>query len=86
MPSTEKIPEDLLAGIDGIVLSGGGDLFPELYGEAPMKVPTGSAVSGMLMRSLVPAGREPGVPMLAICRGLQLINVLRGGNLQLHID
>lgn len=87
LPSTETIPEDLLAGIDGIVLSGGGDLSPELYGEAPLESTYGvSRIRDAYEVAIVEQAEKHGIPILAICRGLQLINVLRGGSLQLHID
>lgn len=87
LPSTETIPEDLLAGIDGIVLSGGGDLSPELYGESPLESTYGvSRIRDAYEIAIVEQAEKHGIPILAICRGLQLINVLRGGSLQLHID
>lgn len=87
MPATEIIPENLLDGIDGIVLSGGGDLSPDLYGEKPAEETYGiSPLRDAFEIAMVEEAAKYRIPVLAICRGLQLINVLRGGSLQLHID
>jgi putative glutamine amidotransferase len=77
---------DLLAGFDGLVLTGGGDLDPSLYGEEPDPRACGirperDAFEIALYREAV----AHGLPILAICRGMQLVNVLRGGTLTQHI-
>ncbi len=72
----------LLDGIDGLVLSGGGDVDPRLYGAAPE---TGLDVKPARDRfelALLGAARERRMPVLAICRGAQLVNVARGGTLR----
>ncbi|QBE48266.1 gamma-glutamyl-gamma-aminobutyrate hydrolase family protein [Leucobacter triazinivorans] len=87
LPSTAQIPEDLLAGIDGLVLSGGGDLSPSLFGEEPVEASYGiSEIRDAYETALVLDAQKRKIPVLAICRGLQLINVLRGGSLHMHID
>lgn len=87
LPATETIPEDLLDGIDGLVLSGGGDLSPTLYGAEAEETTYGiSETRDAFESALVEDAQRRGVPILAICRGLQLINVMRGGTLHLHID
>lgn len=86
LPSTEQIPDDLLAGIDGLVLSGGGDLSPQMFGEAPVEASYGiSEIRDAFESALVRDAEARGIPVLAICRGLQLINVLRGGTLHMDI-
>lgn len=82
MPVVTDPPDDMLAGFDGLLLSGGGDLDPRLYGEErdPSVYgvrPDRDAFEIALYREAV--GR--GIPILAICRGMQLINILRGGSL-----
>jgi putative glutamine amidotransferase len=82
LPVTEGGPSDLLERMDGLLLTGGGDLNPAMYGE-----PADPTVYGVCKdRDLFEAAlyREAvdrGLPVLAFCRGMQLINVLHGGNL-----
>jgi len=74
--------EAYAARLDGLVLSGGGDVSPYLYGEAPLK-----AVSRMELDrdrwelALFRAAWSAGLPILGICRGCQLVNVALGGTL-----
>mgnify|MGYP006280636625 CR=1 FL=1 len=75
-------PEQLLAGVDGLVLTGGGDVDPALYGEAPHETfqaaePGRDAFEIALARTAV----AKGIPLLAICRGMQVLNVAMGGTL-----
>jgi putative glutamine amidotransferase len=75
-----------VAGLDGLVISGGPDLDPAHYGAEPhpLTVPASTERDtwelAVLDRAL--AGR---VPLLAICRGIQLLNVARGGTLHQHL-
>lgn len=75
-------PADVIAGVDGLLLAGGGDVHPALYGETPH--PTFSAAEdgrdGYEIE-LVNRALEADLPVLAICRGMQLLNVARGGTL-----
>ena len=75
-------PEQILARVDGLMLTGGGDVDPQLYGEAPhdtfQAAETGrDAFEIALARAAV----ANGIPMLAICRGMQVLNVAMGGTL-----
>jgi putative glutamine amidotransferase len=69
-----------------LVLVGGGDIDPALYGASPH-----SATAGVNRRrdenelALVAAALEADLPVLAICRGLQVLNVHLGGSLQQHV-
>jgi putative glutamine amidotransferase len=80
-------PGDLVDLLDGIVFVGGDDVAPELYG-ADRHVRTGprherrDAVELALMRCAL----ERDLPLLAICRGFQLLNVAHGGSLIQHLD
>ncbi len=72
-----------LAVVDGVVLTGGGDVDPWLYGEEPLPGlgvvwPERDAYELALVRAATALGR----PVLAICRGLQVANVALGGTLR----
>ena len=76
-----------LQGCDGLLLTGGVDIDPALYGEAlhPMAqtpVPLRDEMELTLLREALAAD----LPMLLICRGLQLLNVCLGGALLQHIE
>lgn len=86
VPPSEDGLEETLDALDGVIFSGGGDLDPELYGaeahdatEAPRKE-RDAAELGLLKAAL-----ERDMPVLAICRGSQLLNVARGGDLVQHL-
>jgi putative glutamine amidotransferase len=86
LPVVADPPAGLLAGVDGLVLTGGGDLDPALYGAAPD--PTSSGIRperDAFETALYAEAMTRGLPVLAICRGMQLVNVLRGGTLTQHI-
>ena len=74
--------EDALAGIDGLLLTGGEDIGPGLYGEAahPAVVDVEPARDEFEI-ALVQAARASQLPVLAICRGIQVLNVACGGTL-----
>ncbi|HEX7390649.1 MAG TPA: gamma-glutamyl-gamma-aminobutyrate hydrolase family protein [Acidiphilium sp.] len=77
---------DWLDSLDGLVFTGGYDLDPLLYGEPPH--PTVDHVDQARDTSeiaLTRAALESGVPMLAICRGLQILNVALDGTLHQHL-
>jgi putative glutamine amidotransferase len=82
LPVVEQPPMEMLARMDGLLLTGGGDVDPTLYGEAPDPSVYGvrkdrDAFETALYREAL-ARR---LPILALCRGMQLVNVLRGGTL-----
>ncbi|MDQ6887400.1 MAG: gamma-glutamyl-gamma-aminobutyrate hydrolase family protein [Gemmatimonadota bacterium] len=72
----------VLRGLDGLVLTGGEDIDPSLYDEPPHPAlgPINSQRDATEI-ALVEAARESGRPTLAICRGIQLLNVALGGSL-----
>lgn len=78
-------PEDateLLDRVDGLLLTGGGDVDPALYGEAPHEklgrvIPERDAFEVALCREAL----SRRMPILAICRGQQVLNVATGGTL-----
>lgn len=79
----EERSRELCAHLDGILFSGGGDLDPLRYGERPTGktgeiVPERDAQELFLCRYVL---EETSLPVLGICRGLQVINVALGGTL-----
>ncbi|MFY9488656.1 MAG: gamma-glutamyl-gamma-aminobutyrate hydrolase family protein [Solirubrobacterales bacterium] len=85
-PLQQDIIERVLDTVDGICLSGGPDLDPKTYGQPPhaMLGPTEYATDSFEI-ALAKAADARGMPILAICRGAQVINVARGGTLFQHI-
>jgi len=80
-------PEELVATLDGLVLTGGGDLDPACYGEEAVEQVYGvDRERDDFEFALLAAAEARGVPVLAICRGLQLVNVSRAGTLIQHVD
>jgi putative glutamine amidotransferase len=80
-PATQR-PADVVASFDGLLLAGGGDVLPSLYGEAAH--PTfGAAEPGRddYEIELVKRALERDLPVFAICRGIQVLNVALGGTL-----
>ena len=77
-----EAPEDILARVDGVLLTGGGDVDPDLYGEA-RHATFDAAESGRddFEIALTRAAIAAGMPYFAICRGMQLLNVAMGGTL-----
>lgn len=76
----------LVARLDGLLIPGGPDVDPALYGQRAH--PTTHAVGGALDTgelALLDAAYRAGLPVLAICRGMQLLNVRHGGTLHQHL-
>jgi putative glutamine amidotransferase len=75
-------PGEVVRTVCGLMLTGGGDVHPELFGEAPHEtfVPAEPGRDEHEI-ALVTAAVEAGVPVFAICRGLQVLNVACGGTL-----
>ena len=78
----ETVIRRYLDGIDGLIIVGGDDVHPKLYGEEP-RDGTGTVFVPRLRfeRSLYRGARRRDLPILGICYGMQLINVLEGGSL-----
>jgi gamma-glutamyl-gamma-aminobutyrate hydrolase PuuD len=70
-----------LAAMDGLLLSGGADLNPALYGQEPHPTTAVEPGRDALELEAWRAARERNLPVLGICRGFQAINVFSGGSL-----
>ncbi len=87
LPVVTDPPTGLLARMDGLLLTGGGDISPDLYGEEPDE-----SVYGVRRDrddfevALYHEAVERGLPILAVCRGMQLINLLRGGTMIQNLE
>ena len=79
---TADKPADVIAAVDGVLLPGGGDVRPSVYGE-PAHPTFDPAEAGRDDYELELARRalEANLPLLAICRGVQVLNVACGGSL-----
>jgi putative glutamine amidotransferase len=86
VPPSEEGVDETLDALDGLLVSGGPDLDPALYGQEAHPATAGTSrardrgelalLTGALARDL---------PVLAVCRGSQLLNVARGGDLVQHL-
>ncbi len=77
-------PGDWVGVLDGIVLTGGADVEPERYGHANNASET-EPHRDEIEFALLDAAIHNGVPLLGICRGLQVLNVHAGGTLDQHV-
>jgi putative glutamine amidotransferase len=77
----------LLDRLDGVCLSGGPDLDPEVYGSSERHPELGPTEPGLdaFELELARAADARGLPVLGICRGAQALNVARGGTLHQHL-
>jgi len=85
-PALAEDPAEALDLVDGLVLAGGADIDPGSYGAAPHEktagtVPERDAYEIALTRGAI----ERDMPLLGICRGMQLLNVACGGTLLQHL-
>lgn len=79
--------EQALAGVDGLLLQGGVDVAPSSYGEAPIQPQwRGDAVRDRFEIEAIEVALALGKPILGICRGIQILNVARGGTLLQDIN
>jgi putative glutamine amidotransferase len=85
-PDLVENPDELLDQVDGLILAGGADLDPAAY--ANESHPATQGIEPERDRSELALARralERDIPMLGICRGMQVINVAQGGTLHQHL-
>ncbi len=85
-PASMDAASAVLDGLDGLILTGGLDVQPELYGAARHPLTDAARPDRDEWElALFRGAEERQLPVLAICRGLQLVNVARGGTLHQHL-
>ena len=78
---------EMVSHLDGLVLSGGADIEPSRYGAAAVdELGETEPERDAWEFALYDAARSKGIPVLAICRGFQLVNVAHGGTLNQHVE
>lgn len=85
-PATTAEPDRVLDLIDGLILAGGADVDPSRYGAAAHPQTTGTVPERDDFEiALLRRAWERDIPALGICRGMQVMNVARGGTLLQHL-
>jgi putative glutamine amidotransferase len=83
---TAEAPDQALDLLDGLVLAGGADLDPATYGARPHHETSGTwPHRDRFELALAHAALERELPLLGVCRGMQMLNVARGGTLEQHV-
>jgi putative glutamine amidotransferase len=86
VPPSEEAIEETLDPLDGLLFSGGSDLDPALYGQDPHTETAGVRTERDRSElALLTAALERDLPVLAVCRGSQILNVALGGDLVQHL-
>ena len=85
-PVDDDIADRVLDGLDGLVITGGRDVDPATYGQAPHPTTDEPASDRDAWEfALLERALERGLPVLGICRGAQVLNVALGGTLHQHL-
>src|SRR3954447_24657022 len=78
-PVAQDEPDEFLAGLDGLLLAGGADVDPAMYRAVPHPETAGTARDrDAFEMALALRAMERDLPLLGICRGMQVMNVARG--------
>jgi gamma-glutamyl-gamma-aminobutyrate hydrolase PuuD len=86
VPPLQDAVDETLDVLDGVVLSGGADIDPASYGHDPHPETIGTRPErDRAELALLEAALARDMPVLAVCRGSQVLNVLRGGDLVQHL-
>jgi putative glutamine amidotransferase len=87
LAATGAEPDDVLDSLDGLIVAGGGDLAPESYGGGGHETiysvnPARDAFEVALVKRALARSE---LPLVGICRGMQVMNVVLGGDLEPHL-
>jgi putative glutamine amidotransferase len=86
VPPDDEGNEEVLDALDGLIFSGGNDMEPGVYGADPHTATNGTNPERDLGElALLTAALERDLPVLAICRGFEVLNIARGGDLVQHL-
>jgi gamma-glutamyl-gamma-aminobutyrate hydrolase PuuD len=86
VPPSENGVEETLDALDGLLFSGGADIDPEAYGAEPHPETNGvRPARDRAELALLEGALARDMPVLAVCRGFQVLNVARGGDLVQHL-
>jgi len=86
LPPTESTSQQVLDLLDGLILAGGADLDPQLYGQVAHQETIGVRPDrDAAERALALGAMQRDLPTLGICRGMQLLAVTHGGQLEQHL-
>ncbi len=90
LPADDAIaadPAQALALLDGLLVAGGGDISPSLYGESDAEETVGVRPGRDAFEiALTRTALEHDVPVLGICRGMEMLNIARGGTLVQELE
>ena len=85
-PALTESPDEILTRVDGVIVSGGNDVDPGSYGAAPHPATKGTTPERDAFEvALIRRAVELDMPVLGICRGMQVLNVAFGGTLLQHL-
>ena len=86
VPPADDGVEETLDALDGLILSGGADIDPGLYGaEAHPETAMVQLERDRAELALLEGALARELPVLAICRGMQILNIVHGGDLHQHL-
>jgi putative glutamine amidotransferase len=86
VPPSEEAIEETLDALDGLLFSGGSDIDPSLYGAEPHPSVNGTRPDRDRAEvALMQAALARDMPVLAVCRGMEVLNIARGGDLVQHL-
>jgi putative glutamine amidotransferase len=85
--ATAEAPDELLDRLDGLVLAGGSDIDPGSYGARPHPETAGTREDrDRFELALTHRALERELPLLGVCRGMEMLNVACGGTLEQHLE
>ncbi len=85
LPPVPDAASEMVAGLDALVLTGGSDIDPAIYGARPHELTKSRPFRDRAEVGLLHAALDRDIPLLGVCRGAQLMNVALGGTLTQHL-